>query len=155
MRLFFPDRIDAPLPQSRPRPKCNFIHPRQLSPSLEGLELPFSNEIWSGYEKVDPSGTDLFTAWVKMSEHETLVKHMVDVQKATAEIWEASEKKPATSSHKNSSNKHFATLRVCRGDSASTTGTLDKFQKGGISFPLTTSTATFSRIASTCPIDPK
>ena len=47
-----------------------------------------------------------------MSEHEILVQHMVDIQKATAEFREASKRKPATSSHMNSANKHFATRSV-------------------------------------------
>ena len=109
----FWERIDAPLPSLRPRPKCNFIHPRQLSPFPERLELPFSNdEILSGYEEFDSSGTDLFTTWVKMSEHKILVQHMVEIQKATAEFREASERKPATSSHRNSSSKHFAVRSI-------------------------------------------
>ena len=44
-KAFFWERIEAPLPPLRPRPKCNFIHPRQLSPSPERLVLPFSNEV--------------------------------------------------------------------------------------------------------------
>ena len=45
-------RIEAPLPPSRPRPKCNFIiHDNS-------------------------SGTDHFTAWAKVSLHEVLVQHM-------------------------------------------------------------------------------
>ena len=75
--------------------------------------LPFSNdEILSGYEEFDSSGTDLFTSWVKMSEHEILVQHMVDTEKATAEFREASERKHATSSHMNSSSKRFATHSI-------------------------------------------
>ena len=38
------ERIEAPLPPLRPRPECNFIHPRQLSPFPERLELPFSHD---------------------------------------------------------------------------------------------------------------
>ena len=83
--FFFLERIEAPLPTLRPWPKCNFTHPRQLSPFLERLELPYSNdEILSGYEEIVSSGTDQFTTWVKM--HEILVHHMVDIQKATAEF---------------------------------------------------------------------
>ena len=37
----FWERIEAPLPPLRPRPKCDFIHPLQLSPFPERLELPF------------------------------------------------------------------------------------------------------------------
>ena len=106
-------RFEAPLPPLRPRPKCNFIHPRQLSPFPERLELPFSNdEISSGYEDIVSSGTDHFTSWVKMSEHEILAQHVVDIHKAAAEFRETSKRKPATSSHKNSSYEHFATRSV-------------------------------------------
>ena len=38
----FWERIEAPLSPLRPRPKCNFIHPRQLGPFPGRLELPFS-----------------------------------------------------------------------------------------------------------------
>ena len=107
---FFCERIEAPLPPLRPRPKCNFIHPRQLSPFPERLVLPFSNEvILSGYEELNSPGTDLFTSWVKMSDREVLDQHMVDIEKATAEFREASERKHAISSHMNSSRKRFAT----------------------------------------------
>ena len=44
----------------------NFIHPKQLSPFPERLELPFpSGEILSGYEDVVSSGQDSYTTWVK------------------------------------------------------------------------------------------
>ena len=53
-KAYFWERIEAPLPPLRPRPKCNFIHPRQLSPFPECLVLPFSNdEILSCYEEFD------------------------------------------------------------------------------------------------------
>ena len=82
----------------------------------ERLELPFSNdEILSGYEEFDSSGTDLLTTWVIMSEQEILVQHMVDIQEATAEFREVSERKPTTSSHKNSSSKHFGEGLCWRG----------------------------------------
>ena len=47
-----------------------------------------------------------------MSDHEILVQHMVDIEKATAEFREESERKHATSSHMNSSSKRFATLSI-------------------------------------------
>ena len=72
---YFWERIEAPLPPLRPRPKFNFIHPRQLSPFPERLELPFSsNEILCGYEDIVSSGTDHFAAWVNVSPHELLVQ---------------------------------------------------------------------------------
>ena len=56
----FWERAEAPLPP--PRPWCNFIHPKQLSPFPERLELPFpSDEILSGFEDIVSSGTDQFT----------------------------------------------------------------------------------------------
>ena len=83
------------------------------SPFLERLELLFSSdEILCGYEDIVSSGTEHFTAWVKVSPHEVLVQHMVDIQKATADFREASQRKPATSSHTNSVNKHFATRSI-------------------------------------------
>ena len=107
------ERIEAPMPPLRPWPTCNFIHPRQLSPFPERLELPFSNdEILSSYEDIVSSGTDHFTSWVQMSHHEIVVQHVVDIHKATAEFREASQRKPATSSHMNSTNKDFATRSV-------------------------------------------
>ena len=52
--------------------------------------MPFSYEvILSGNKEFDSSGADLFTAWLKMSEHEILVEHMVDIEKAAAEFREA------------------------------------------------------------------
>ena len=110
----FWERVEAPLPPLQPRPKCDFTHPRQLNPFPEHLELPFSNdEILFGYEEFDSSGNDLFTSWAKLSEREILGQHMVDIdEKATAAFREASERKPATSSHKNSSSKHFATRPI-------------------------------------------
>ena len=61
-KAYFWERLEAPLLPLRPRPKCNFIHPRQLSPILPRLELPFSNdEILSGFEQIVSSGTDQIT----------------------------------------------------------------------------------------------
>ena len=80
----------ASLPPSRPR--CNFIHPRQLSPLPERLKLPFSSEeILSGFKDIVSSGTDQITARVKTDPHATLVRHVVDVQKTVADFREASE----------------------------------------------------------------
>ena len=93
----FWERTETPLPPLRPR--CNFIHPKQLSPFPERLELPFSSEeILSDFEDIVSSGTDQFTAWVKTDPLTTLVRHMVDAQKATADFREASERRHDTSS---------------------------------------------------------
>ena len=101
---FFWERTEAPLPPLRPR--CNFIHPNKLSPFPERLELPFSSEeILSGLEDIVSSGTDQFTTWVKTDPHATLVRHMVDVQKTTADFREASERRHDTPSQTNSFNK--------------------------------------------------
>ena len=93
----FLERAEAPLPF--PRPRCNFIHPKQLSPFPEHLELPFpSEEILSGFEDIVSSGTDHFTTCVKTDPDAALVRHMVDVQKVVAEVGEASERRHDTSS---------------------------------------------------------
>ena len=64
----FWERIEAPLLPLRPR--CNFIHQKQLSLFPERLKLPFSNEeILSGFEDIDQ-----FTAWVKADPHATCSK---------------------------------------------------------------------------------
>ena len=81
------------------RLRCNFIHPKQLSPFPERLELPFlSDEILSGFEDIVSSGTDQFTTWVKTDLDATLVRHKVDAQKAVADFREASERRHDTSS---------------------------------------------------------
>ena len=99
-KSFVWERIEAPLPPSRPWPECNLIHPRQLCPFPERLELPFSDdEILSACEDSVYSGTDHFTAWVKMSHHEISVQHVADIHKTTAEFREGSERNPAISSH--------------------------------------------------------
>ena len=95
---------EAPLPPLRPR--CNFIHPKQPSPFPERMELPFpSEEILSSFEHIVSSGTDQFTAWVKTNPDAILVRHMVDVQKATADFREASERRHDTSSQAYRFNK--------------------------------------------------
>ena len=104
IRQTFWERNEAPLPPLRPR--CNFIHPRQLSPFPERLELPFSSdEILSRFEDIVSSCADQFTAWVKTDPHDTLVHHMVDVQKATADFREASERRHDASFHTNRFSK--------------------------------------------------
>ena len=99
------ESTEAPLPPLRPR--CNFIHLEQLSPFPERLELPFpSEEILSGFEDVVSSGTDQFTTWVKTDPDATLMRHVVDVQRATADCREASEKRHDTSSQAYRFNKN-------------------------------------------------
>ena len=71
--FFFCERIVAPLPPSRPGPKYDFIHPRQLSHFPVRLVLLFSGEvIFSGYEELDSSRNDPFTSWAQLSEREIL-----------------------------------------------------------------------------------
>ena len=95
----------------------SFIHDNSV-PFLNAWNCHFQMMKYCAVtEKFSPGeigspGTDQFTAWVKMREHEILVQHMVDIQKATVEFREASERKHATSSHKNSSCQHFATRSI-------------------------------------------
>ena len=87
---------------------------KQLSPFPERLELPFSSdEILSGYEEIVSSGTDQFTAWVKMDPHDVLVHHMVDVQKATADFREASEKEACCVFSDNTCQQKFIQSFTC------------------------------------------
>ena len=59
-------RVLHPSGRKRRHHCLNFIHPKQLSPFLERLELPFPiEEILSGTEDVVSSGTDRYTTWVK------------------------------------------------------------------------------------------
>ena len=96
----------APLPPLRQR--CN----------SECLKLPLSSdEILSGFEDIVSSGTDQFTTWVKTDPHATLVRHMVDVQKAVAEFREASERRHDTCSQtyhfdKNVPNRSLVQKRL-------------------------------------------
>ena len=118
----FWERTEAPLPL--PRRRCDFTHPKQLSPFPERLELPFpSGEILSGYEDVVSSGQDHYTTWVKMDPDVTEERHMVDVQQAVAEFQEASARRHDTSSqeyHFHNNVPHRSPAQ--KNDSASTTG---------------------------------
>ena len=92
----FWERTEAPLPP--PRPRCNLIHPKQLIPFPERLELPFpSEEILLDYEDVVSSSQNHYTTWVKTDPDVTSGRHMVDVQKAVAEFREASARRDDTS----------------------------------------------------------
>ena len=67
----FWESTEAPLPH--PKGQCNFIHPKQLSPFPERLELPYpSGEILSGYEEVVSFSQDRYTTWVKADPNVTL-----------------------------------------------------------------------------------
>ena len=105
----FGERIEAPLPPLRPRPKCDFIHPQQLSPFPERLELPISSDdILSGFEDLVSSGSDHFTMWHKMSIHEILAEHVVDIHKVVADFRDAFERKQSSSSQSYGINKYFS-----------------------------------------------
>ena len=57
--------------------------------------------------------TDHFTACVKLSPHEVLPQHVVDVQKVVADFREASERRQASSSQTHGANKHFFYSITC------------------------------------------
>ena len=77
---------------------CNFIHPKQLSPFRERLELPFPDEeILSGYEEDGSFIRDGFTTCVKADFNIILERHAVDVRKALAEFRGASVRRHDTS----------------------------------------------------------
>ena len=63
-------------------------------PFAERLELPSSNDaILSGYEDLVSSGSNHFTLWVKMSPHEILPKHVVNIHKVVADFRDDFERK--------------------------------------------------------------
>ena len=105
---YFRERNEAPLPPFRPR--CNFIHPRELSPFPERLKLACSSdEFLSGFEEIVSSGTDKFTAWVKTVPRATLGTSYGRVfKKATADFREASERRHDTPSQTNRFSKSMS-----------------------------------------------
>ena len=93
----------------RTRPECDFIHPQQLSPSPERLELPFSCEdILSGHEEPASGGSDHFAMWGKMSPHDILPEHVVDIHKVEADFLDAFERNQSSSSQTHGVNKYFS-----------------------------------------------
>ena len=88
-------------------------------------ELPFSNdEILCGYEDIVSSGTDQFAAWVKVSDHEILVQHMVDIQEATADFAKRQKGNMLHLLIRAVRTRTFLPDQLCRRDSAFTTGTM-------------------------------
>ena len=85
------------------------LHPQQLSPFPERLELPFSSDdTLSGYEDLVSSGSDRFTMWGKMSPHEVSAEHVVDIHKVVADFRDAFERKQSSSSQTYGVNKYFS-----------------------------------------------
>ena len=96
LRPFLELNSEAPLPP--PTRRCNFIHPKKLSPFPERLKLPYPDEeILSGSEEDVSFIRDGHTTWVKADPNDTLERHMVDVRKALAEYREASVRRHHTS----------------------------------------------------------
>ena len=107
------ERIEAPLPPLQPQSTC------------DRLESPFScDACLSGYEDLVSSGSDHFTMWCTMSPQEILVKTWLTFTK----LWHISvklmkEDRLHLLRHMASTNT-FLLNHLCRGGSASTTGTL-------------------------------
>ena len=80
----FWERIEAPLPPTQPRCTCE--------------RLESSDAILSGYEDLVSSGSDHFTMWRKMSPHEILAEHVVDIHKVVVEYRDAFERNLSSSS---------------------------------------------------------
>ena len=121
------------------------LHSSTSSPFPERLVLPFSNDDLFGYEELDSSGTDLFRGSKSAST------------KSWSNIWLISIRlQQIFAKHQKGNLLHILSqtvpanalrpVRLCRGDSASTTGTLDpvgdkklpsnnKLQEGGIPLP--------------------
>ena len=164
----FWERIEAPLPPLRPRPKCNFIHPRQLSPFSWTLELPFSN--------------DEILCGSKVLSSQEQINLLRGLRWALTRSWYSKwlifrELPQIFAKHQKGGLLHLLRQPVptnillldhlCRRDSASTTGTLgsdaekkmpsrNRLQSGGTSLHcrrrLTMSIVTFLQVGSTWPI---
>ena len=75
------ERTEAPLPPLQPRSTC------------ERFEIPFScDALLSGFEDLDSSGSDHFTMRDKMSPHEILAEHVVDIPNVVAVFRDAVER---------------------------------------------------------------
>ena len=85
------ERIEAPLPPLRARPECDLIHQQRLS-----------------YEELVCSGSDHVTMWGKMSPHEILAEHVVDIHKVVADFRDAFERNQSSSSQTHGVNKYFS-----------------------------------------------
>ena len=97
------------MPPLRTRPKCNFIHPRQPSPFPERLELIFSCEdILSGHEELSSCRSDHSTVWRKLSPHQILAEHVVDIHKVEADFRDPFERNQSSSSQTYGVNKYFS-----------------------------------------------
>ena len=108
-QLHFWERLEAPLLPLLSWPKCDFIHPQQLSPFPERQELPLSSDdILSGYEDLVSSGSDHFTMWSKMGPHEVLPERVVDIHKVMADFRDAFERRQSSSSQTYGVNKYFS-----------------------------------------------
>ena len=149
-----------------PKRQCNFIHPKQLSPFPERLELPFpSEEILSDYEEVVSFSQDRYTTWVKADPDVTSVRHLVDVRKGRSQ---SSARHPQEDTihllRSVTSTTTCLIVHMYKNSSASTAGILgldaekkmpskSKLQEGGISLPCRRRpnmlTMSSSRIAST------
>ena len=87
----------AQLPPLQPRPAC------------ARLELPVSCDAFlSGYEDLVSSGSDQFTMWGKMSPHEVLAEHVVDIHKVVADFRDAFERIQSSPSQSYGVNKNFS-----------------------------------------------
>ena len=89
--LAFWETLEALLPL--PKRRCNFIHPKQLSPFLNVWDCRIPEEVLSGYEEDVSFIQDRFPSSVIADPNDTLERHMVDVRKAVAEYREASVRK--------------------------------------------------------------
>ena len=78
----------------------------------------------SGHEDLVSSGSDHFPMRGKMSPHEILAEHVVDIHKVVADFRDAFERNQSSSSQSYRANKYFLLNHLCRRGSASTTGTL-------------------------------
>ena len=84
-------------------------------PFPNAWSCPFSSDaILSGYEDLVSSGSDHFTMWGKMSPHEILAEHVVDIHKVLADFRDAFERNQSSSSQTHGVNKYFSSQSLAQ-----------------------------------------
>ena len=107
IRAYFWERNEAPLPPLGPNATSSIYD--SSVPFLNAWNCRFQMMKSCAATKIlSPQEQIILPRGSRWTPHEVLVHHMVDVQKATADFREASERRPATSSQTNRVSKLFS-----------------------------------------------
>ena len=117
-------RLEAPLPPLRPRPKCNFIHPQHAQSLSWTPVLALFRAMQSCQATKMLSSQDRIT--LLCGARWALTRSWPNMRLIFTKIWQISVK----SSQTYGINKYFLLNHLCRGGSASPTGTLEPTWEG-------------------------